>query len=75
MVLYWGRAAKRDLYLPDLPGNVAAVEPNFTYIPRAVRTAARRRLARPHGFRPPGRARRFQRSLGLPGLRVRRTRR
>jgi CDP-4-dehydro-6-deoxyglucose reductase len=34
MVLYWGARAKRDLYLPDLPGRwQAAHAGGFTYIP------------------------------------------
>jgi len=33
MVLYWGARAKRDLYLPDLPGTWQQSRPNFTYIP------------------------------------------
>ena len=33
MVLYWGARAKRDLYLPDLPGTWQQASPNFTYIP------------------------------------------
>ncbi|NDP43749.1 MAG: CDP-6-deoxy-delta-3,4-glucoseen reductase [Aromatoleum sp.] len=33
MVLYWGARAKRDLYLPDLPGRWQQASRNFTYIP------------------------------------------
>ncbi len=33
MVLYWGARAKRDLYLPDLPGTWQQRSRNFTYIP------------------------------------------
>jgi len=33
MVLYWGARAKRDLYLPDLPGTWQQASRNFTYIP------------------------------------------
>jgi CDP-4-dehydro-6-deoxyglucose reductase len=33
MVLYWGARAKRDLYLPDLPGSWQQQSRNFTYIP------------------------------------------
>ena len=33
MVLYWGARAKRDLYLPDLPGTWQQENPGFTYIP------------------------------------------
>ncbi len=33
MVLYWGARAKRDLYLPDLPGAWQQASGNFTYIP------------------------------------------
>jgi CDP-4-dehydro-6-deoxyglucose reductase len=33
MVLYWGARAKRDLYLPDLPGRWQQSSRNFTYIP------------------------------------------
>jgi CDP-4-dehydro-6-deoxyglucose reductase, E3 len=34
MVLYWGARAKRDLYLPDLPGHwQSAHTDRFTYIP------------------------------------------
>jgi CDP-4-dehydro-6-deoxyglucose reductase len=33
MVLYWGVRAKRDLYLPDLPGKWQQQSRNVTYIP------------------------------------------
>jgi len=33
MVLYWGARAKRDLYLPDLPGTWQQENPGFSYIP------------------------------------------
>ena len=33
MVLYWGARAKRDLYLPGLPGTWQQQSRNFTYIP------------------------------------------
>ena len=33
IVLYWGARAKRDLYLPDLPGKWQTANPNFTFIP------------------------------------------
>ena len=33
MVLYWGARAKRDLYLPDLPGTWQQASRNFTFIP------------------------------------------
>jgi CDP-4-dehydro-6-deoxyglucose reductase len=33
MVLYWGARAKRDLYLPDLPGQWQASGHDFTFIP------------------------------------------
>jgi CDP-4-dehydro-6-deoxyglucose reductase len=33
MVLYWGARAKRDLYLPDLPGRWQQQSRNFTFIP------------------------------------------
>ena len=33
MVLYWGARAKRDLYLPDLPGTWQQENAGFTYIP------------------------------------------
>ena len=33
MVLYWGARAKRDLYLPDLPGEWQTRSRNFTFIP------------------------------------------
>ncbi len=33
MVLYWGARAKRDLYLPDLPGTWRREGGNFTYVP------------------------------------------
>ena len=33
MVLYWGVRSKKDLYLPDLPQQWAALHPNFTFIP------------------------------------------
>ncbi len=74
MVLYWGVRAMRDLYLPDLPGQVAAVERQLHVHSGAV-GARRGRLAGPHGLRPPGGARRFRRSVGLSGLRLRRRRR
>jgi CDP-4-dehydro-6-deoxyglucose reductase len=33
MVLYWGARAKRDLYLPDLPGTWQQASAGFTFIP------------------------------------------
>jgi len=33
MVLYWGARARRDLYLPALPGQWQQQHPNFTFIP------------------------------------------
>ena len=33
IVLYWGARAKRDLYMPDVPGRWQAENPNFTFIP------------------------------------------
>jgi CDP-4-dehydro-6-deoxyglucose reductase len=33
MVLYWGVRAKRDLYMPDLPGTWQQASRNFTFIP------------------------------------------
>ncbi len=33
MVLYWGARARRDLYLPDLPGKWQSQHRNFTFIP------------------------------------------
>ena len=33
IVLYWGARAKRDLYLPDVPGRWQSEHPNFTFIP------------------------------------------
>lgn len=33
MVLYWGARAKRDLYLPHLPGQWQQAHTNFTFIP------------------------------------------
>jgi CDP-4-dehydro-6-deoxyglucose reductase len=33
MVLYWGVRAKKDLYLPDLPGRWQQAGRNFTFIP------------------------------------------
>ena len=33
MVLYWGVRAKRDLYLPELPGKWQQASRNFTFIP------------------------------------------
>jgi CDP-4-dehydro-6-deoxyglucose reductase len=33
IVLYWGARAKRDLYLPELPGRWQTENPNFTFIP------------------------------------------
>ena len=33
IVLYWGARAKRDLYMPDVPGQWQAGNPNFTFIP------------------------------------------
>jgi CDP-4-dehydro-6-deoxyglucose reductase len=32
-VLYWGARARRDLYLPRLPGQWQTEHPNFTFIP------------------------------------------
>jgi hypothetical protein len=43
----------------------------FHVHPGAVRHRSRRRVARPQGIRAPGGARRFPRSVGLPGVRVR----
>jgi CDP-4-dehydro-6-deoxyglucose reductase len=33
VVLYWGCRARRDLYLPELPVQWAAGQPNFRYVP------------------------------------------
>ena len=33
MVLYWGARARKDLYLPDLPGSWQQASRNFTFIP------------------------------------------
>ncbi|HET9763547.1 MAG TPA: FAD-binding oxidoreductase, partial [Casimicrobiaceae bacterium] len=33
IVLYWGARAKRDLYMPELPGKWQTEHPNFTFIP------------------------------------------
>ncbi len=33
MVLYWGTRAKRDLYMPHVPGEWQRDHPNFTFIP------------------------------------------
>ena len=33
IVLYWGARARRDLYLPELPGKWQTENPNFTFIP------------------------------------------
>jgi CDP-4-dehydro-6-deoxyglucose reductase len=33
MVLYWGARARKDLYLPDLPGQWQHASRNFTFIP------------------------------------------
>ncbi len=33
MVLYWGARARRDLYLPELPGSWQQQSRNFTFIP------------------------------------------
>jgi CDP-4-dehydro-6-deoxyglucose reductase len=33
MVLYWGARSKRDLYLPNLPGEWQEKHANFTFIP------------------------------------------
>jgi 2-polyprenylphenol hydroxylase and related flavodoxin oxidoreductases len=33
IVLYWGARAKRDLYLPDVPGRWQQENANFTFIP------------------------------------------
>ncbi len=60
MVLYWGVRAQRDLYLPDLPGQVAAAQPQLHVHPGAVGAARRRTLARPHRLRAPGGAGRFR---------------
>jgi CDP-4-dehydro-6-deoxyglucose reductase len=40
MVLYWGARAKRDLYLPDLPGEWQQRSRNFTFIPVLSEPAA-----------------------------------
>ena len=72
MVLYWGARAKRDLYLPDLPGKWQQEHPQLHVHPGAVRARARRRLARPHRARPPGGAGRLRRPVRLSGLRLRR---
>ncbi len=73
MVLYWGARAKRDLYLPDLPGTWQQQKPQLHVHPGAVRSAAGRRLARSQRLRAPGGARRFRRPLRLSGLRLRRS--
>ncbi len=70
MVLYWGVRTMRDLYLPDLPGKWQQSSANFTYIPVLSEPDAEWPGRR--GLRPPGRSRRFSRSVGLSGLRVRR---
>jgi len=33
IVLYWGARAKRDLYMPEVPGRWQQQNPNFTFIP------------------------------------------
>jgi len=33
IVLYWGARAKRDLYMPQVPGKWQQQNPNFTFIP------------------------------------------
>ena len=33
MTLYWGVRSRRDIYLPDLPGQWAHDHPNFTFVP------------------------------------------
>jgi len=40
IVLYWGARAKRDLYLPLLPGQWQTENPNFTFIPVLSEPAA-----------------------------------
>ena len=40
IVLYWGARAKRDLYLPDLPGQWQTANANFTFIPVLSEPAA-----------------------------------
>jgi CDP-4-dehydro-6-deoxyglucose reductase len=40
LVLYWGARAKRDLYLPDLPGRWQQASRNFTFIPVLSEPAA-----------------------------------
>jgi len=40
MVLYWGARAKRDLYLPELPGRWQQAHPGFTFIPVLSEPAA-----------------------------------
>ena len=72
MVLYWGARAKRDLYLPDLPGSWQQASRELHVHPGAFRSRPGRRLARPHRPRPSGGARRFRGSLRISGLRVRR---
>jgi CDP-4-dehydro-6-deoxyglucose reductase len=39
-VLYWGARAKKDLYLPDLPGRWQQQSSNFTFIPVLSEPAA-----------------------------------
>ena len=74
MVLYWGARAQRDLYLPDLPGPLAAAKPQLHVHSGAVGSRARGRLARTQRTRAPGGARRFRRPFRISGLRLRRTR-
>ena len=52
---------------------VADRTPQLHVHPGAVGTSPRRRVAGPHRLRAPGGARRLSRSVGLPGLRVRRS--
>ena len=40
MVLYWGARAKRDLYMPELPGTWQQQHPNVTFIPVLSEPAA-----------------------------------
>ena len=72
MVLYWGARALADLYMPALPGEWQTRASQLHVHSGAVGCAAGRGVARPHGPRAPGGARRLPRLVRLPGVRLRR---
>ena len=54
-VLYWGGRRRADLYMHAWCEQAAAEVPSLRYVPVVSDAAARRRLDRPHGLRPPAR--------------------